>query len=326
MVWITFLLYSSIIILCAIQLAKYGDVLADKTGIGKMFMGVLLIAGVTSLPELFTSINAVQMGYPNLAVGNLLGSNAFNMLLLAVLDILFRNKRILRNAALKHAVSGSLTVFLITITGFFILANIPIHFGPLGLDSLIIMICYIGAMYLVEENISKSADMVMVKGSSVGWMEAIFGFGFAAIGIILVSPYLVSTSENIARITGLGNTFIGTTLMAGVTSMPEMITMIAAVRLGSEDMAIGNLFGSNMFNIFVLAFSDGFYTQGRLLHMINPSMVYILMLGLLLTTMALIGNLARWKRRIAFIELDVVALIVVYFLGMWLLYSNSIAV
>jgi cation:H+ antiporter len=99
--------------------------------------------------------------------------------------------------------------------------------------------------------------------------------------------------------------------------------MITAVKLGSEDMAIGNLFGSNMFNIFSLAFVDFFYPTGRLLEVINPSLSYILMLGLVMTIMALIGNLARSTRRIVFIEVDVLGLIVVYLLGMWLLYVNT---
>lgn len=324
MLWIEFLICALIMIFCATRLAKYADVLADKTGIGKLFMGVLLLAGVTSLPEVFTSINAVQQGYPNLAVGNLLGSNAFNMLLLAVLDLLFRNKRILRNAALKHAVSGSLAVLLMAITGFFILAEIPFRLGPLGLDSLIVMICYLGALYLVEANIPKSEPSPTLDDKRIGWLETILGLGLSAIGIIYVSPFLVTSSQAIAEITGLGNTFVGTTLMAGVTSMPELITMITAVKLGAEDMAIGNLFGSNMFNIFALGMADLFYLDGRLLQVINPEQVYILMLGLVLTSMALIGNLARISRRIVFIEVDVLALIVVYILGMWLLYANSV--
>lgn len=323
MVWLVFIISALVMVLCATRLAKYADILADKTGIGKLFMGVLLLAGVTSLPEVFTSINAVSQGFPNLAAGNLLGSNSFNMLLLAVLDIIFRKKRILRNAALKHAVSGSLAVFLIAITGFFILADVPFQFGPIGLDSLIIMVCYIGALYLVEANIPKGTAGSDSIHSNVGWVETIVGLGVSAFGIIYVSPLLVSASQGVAEITGLGNTFVGTTLMAAVTSMPELITMIAAVRLGSEDMAIGNLFGSNMFNIFALAFVDFFLPSGRLLQVINPSLTYILMLGLVMSCMALIGNLARSTRRIVFIEIDVLGLIVVYLLGMWLLYLNT---
>lgn len=310
-------------VFCATRLAKYADILADKTGIGKLFMGVLLLAGVTSLPEVFTSISAVSQGYPNLAAGNLLGSNAFNMLLLAILDIIFRKKRILRHAALKHAVSGSLAVFLIAIAGFFILADMPFRIGPVGMDSVIIMVCYIGSLYLVEANIQKGGEPSPTAPSEVGWFEVVVGLVVSAFGIIYVSPILVSASQGIAEITGLGNSFIGTTLMAGVTSMPELITMIAAVRLGSEDMAIGNLFGSNMFNIFALAFADFFLPSGRLLEVINPSLSYILMLGLVMTSMALIGNLARSTRRIVFIEVDVLGLIVVYILGMWLLYVNT---
>jgi len=116
MPWVIFIITAALIVLAATQLAKYGDIIATRTNMGGMFIGILLLAGATSLPEVLTSISALQQNAPNLAAGNLLGSNTFNMFLLAIIDISFRNQRILRKAALKHAVTGSLTVFLI---GFF---------------------------------------------------------------------------------------------------------------------------------------------------------------------------------------------------------------
>ena len=77
------------------QLAKYGDVIAARTKLGGMFIGVLLLAGATSLPELLTSINSIAQGSPELSAGNFFGSSAFNMFILALLDVLGRDQRIL---------------------------------------------------------------------------------------------------------------------------------------------------------------------------------------------------------------------------------------
>lgn len=96
MVWLVFSLSAAAIVYTATQLARYGDVLAIRTRLGGMFIGLLLLAGATSLPEVLTSISSIRLNAPNLAAGNLLGSNAFNMLLLAVLDLVHRNTRILR--------------------------------------------------------------------------------------------------------------------------------------------------------------------------------------------------------------------------------------
>jgi cation:H+ antiporter len=135
---------------------------------------------------------------------------------------------------------------------------------------------------------------------------------------------MVSASAEIAEITGLGTTFVGTTLVAIVTSLPEMVTTIAAVRIGADDMAIGNLFGSNLFNMFAIGLTDMFYLQGRFLGIIDPAFLLVGMLGLLMTGMGLIGNLARLERRVLFIELDALALIAIYFAGLWLLYLRGV--
>jgi cation:H+ antiporter len=152
----------------------------------------------------------------------------------------------------------------------------------------------------------------------------LIGFGLAAAGLVVITPYLVSSSATIAEITGLGTTFVGTTLVALVTSLPEMVTTLAALRIGADDMAIGNLFGSNLFNMFALGLTDFFYLQGRFLSVIAPAFLLVGMLGLLMTGMGLIGNLARLERRVLFVELDALVLMITYFLGMWLLYNRGI--
>ncbi len=328
MVWVIFLTSAALIVFAATQLAKYGDVIAVRTRLGGMFIGVLLLAGATSLPEVLTTINSLSQGVPNLAAGNLLGSNLFNMLLLAVLDLLHRKDRILRKAALKHALTGSLTVFLIGLVVFFILADIKVQIGWIGLDSIVIVLAYVVAVRLIQANQSHPAghspeSVEIPEGTPPLW-KGLTGFGLAALGLVIITPWMVRSSAEIAVITGLGATFVGTTLVAIVTSLPELVTTIAAIKLGADDMAIGNLFGSNLFNMFALGLTDVFYLQGRYLGVIDPAFLLVGMLGLLMTGLGLIGNLARLERRVLFIELDALALMMLYFGGLWLLYTRGV--
>jgi cation:H+ antiporter len=326
MVWLVFVLSAAAIVYTATQLARYGDVLAIRTRLGGMFIGLLLLAGVTSLPEVLTSISAINLNAPNLAAGNLLGSNAFNMLLLAVLDLVHRKTRILRRAALKHALSGSLTIFLIGLVLFFMLADIRIQIGWVGLDSLLIIAAYVVAVRLIRSNMDTGGvtEWPIPQGTP-SLLRGAIGFLVSATALVFITPIMVRSSAVIAEMTGLGTTFIGTTLVATVTSLPEMVTTLAAARIGADDMAIGNLFGSNLFNMFAVGLTDVFYTSGRFLAVIDPSFLLVGMLGLLMTGLGLIGNLARLERRVLFIEVDALTLILMYFAGMWLLYSRGLA-
>jgi len=329
MVWLLFIISAAVIVISATQLSRFGDVIAHKTKLGGMFIGVLLLAGATSLPELITSISSAQQGNPNLAAGNLFGSNSLNMMLLAVVDLASQNRRVLRIVALRHALSGSLTIFLMGLAVFFILADFSAQIGWVGLDSIWIILIYIAALYLIEGNnkhlTKKEVELERIIQPVMSLKKGILGYTVAAAVIILITPQLVRLSGEIAVITGLGNTFIGTTLLAFVTSLPELVTTIAAIKIGADDMAVGNLFGSNLFNMFALGFVDLFYIEGRFLHAIDPSFIIVGMLGLLMTGLALIGNLIKIEKWLWFIEIDALILIIVYFLGLWLLYSRSIA-
>jgi cation:H+ antiporter len=331
MTWLIFIGSSVSIVLAAIKLAEYGDVIAVRTRLGGMFVGALLLAGATSLPELVTAISSIQQTVPNLAAGNFFGSNMFNMLLLAVLDMIFFQARILRRVAFTHALTAALAVSLGGLVVFFLLADIDWKIGWVGVDSLVVMLVYIGGVRLIQTQGGRSGAAIepaagAVPGHVMSLRRALFGFGAATAVLILVVPFLVSSSAEIARITGLGTGFVGMVLVASVTSLPELVSALAAIRLGAFDMAVGNLFGSNIFNMFALALVDVFYAQGRFLGAIDPAFALAGLLGLLLTSLGLIGNLARLERRFVFVELDALLLIIVYLAGLYFLYLRGIGV
>ncbi len=328
MTWATFFISAVVLVLASIKLAEYGDAISYRTKLGGMFIGTLLIAGATSLPEFLASINSLQQGVIGLAAGNMLGSNMFNMALVGLLGLIFYKQRVLRRVAMRHTLTASLATTLVGLATFFILADIDIQIGWVGLDSLLLIGAYIGGVWLIRHNDPPGHSMGEVESEDDTGIptlkRALIGFALATGVLILVSPYLVRSSADIAEITGLGTGFVGTALLALITSLPELIAVITAARLGAYDLALGNLFGSNIFNMFALGFTDVFYTQGRFLGAIDPKFALTGLLGLLLTCMGLIGNQARLERRIWLVEIDALLLVLGYIVGLWMLYSWGI--
>lgn len=329
MVWLQFLGSAVLTIAAAIKLAQYGDVIAVRTRLGGMFIGTLLLAGATSLPELLTTINSLDQGVPNMAAGSIFGSNMFNMFMLSLISLSAPGARILRRVANAHALTAGLAILLIGISVFAILAEIDVMVGWIGWDSLLLMLTYLVGIRLIQNsNTGTTApeQLLEVPTEIPGLWYAAIGFAIATAVLVVITPWLVSSGVAISEITGLSTGFVGALLLAIVTSLPELVTTGTAVRFGAYDLAVGNLFGSNIFNMFALGLTDIFYTQGRFLGVIDPAFAMVGMLGLLLTGLGLIGNLARLDRRLLFVEFDALLILVVYILGIWLLYARGIGV
>ncbi len=323
MVWVQFLISAAVIVIAGVKLAEYGDVIAYRTRLGGMFIGTLLIAAATSLPELLTMINAILQGHANLTAGDLFGSSMFNMFLLGLLGLVFFRVRVLRRVAMRHALTASLAVLLTGMAVLFILGGVNLRIGWLGVDSLLIMAAYIGGLWLIRTNSGGSTDTSEEELTELPTLRhAAIGFALAALVLVLVTPWMVRSSSQIAELTGLGSGFIGLLMVATVTSLPELVATFAAARIGAYDMAVGNLFGSNVFNMFALSLADLIYVQGRFLGAINPAFALAGMLALLLTTLGLVGNLAQVQRRIWIVEFDAALILLVYLGGIWLLYTR----
>ena len=330
-VWVTFVVAAALIVVSAMQLAKYGDVIAARTKLGGMFIGVLLLAGATSLPELLTSINSINIGSPELSAGNFFGSSAFNMFILAILDVLGGNQRILRTSQGRHLVSGGFAVFISTLVLFCLVANpiltkLNFSIGWVGVDSIIIMLFYVMAIYMIQqsEQDAVSTEMTEEELAEIPSLKVgLIGFAAAAVVLGLVCPFMVRAAERISEVTGLGTSFVGSSLVALVTSLPEMVTSISAISIGAADMALGNLFGSNMFNMFGIGVADLFYTKGRFLSTVDNSFVVVGMLGVLLTSFGLLGNIVKFRRIGKIMDVDSAIMTIMYFCGMYILFVMS---
>lgn len=322
---IEFLISSAIMVLAAYKLAEHADVIALRTGLGRLFIGTLLLAAGTSLPEFLTTINSLNLSVPDLAAGNIFGSNMLNIALIGVFDLLFWRAGILRRTAGKHVLTAGLCVLLSTLSVFFVQASLPARIGWLGIDSILLVVVYVVSVYFLHlHSIGSGPSEDEIERAGVPTMlSAVIGFTLSAVLLIMVTPWMVETAVAIAETTGIGTGFVGTTLVSLVTSMPEIVTCLVAIRLGAYDLAVGNLMGSVMFNIFSLGLTDVFYTKGLFLTDIDPIFGMVGLLSLILTSMALLSNSMN-RRHLRLRHLDGILIVLVYMLGVYFVFKRGL--
>lgn len=328
LLWFGFIVCTLAIVYSGARLSKYGDIIAEKTGLGRAWIGVVLMASVTSLPELVTGISSVTYaGVPDIAVGDVLGSCVFNMLILAILDAVHRPMPISTKAHQGHVLSAAFGLLLLSIVcvSMFLKENIfPI--GWLGPYSFLFIVIYLIAMRLVfsyekrkiTEFLKEVAEELQYK--DVSMRTAVIQYGINAGIVIIAAIFLPKIGEGIAAATGLGQTFVGNILIAISTSLPEVVVSVAAVRMGAVDMAIGNLFGSNVFNIFILALDDIFFLKGPLLSYASPNHIISAMSAIAMTTIAIIGLTYRAEKKKLFVAWDSTGILMVYIANLLLLF------
>ena len=333
MTWIIFVVSATVIVIAGIKLTQHGDQIAELTGLGRLWIGTVLMAAATSLPEVFTDVSAALLDAPDLAVGDLFGSSLANMLILGIIDQAHRKQRIWQQAAFGHILVASLAMALTGLAGLFILLRANVVHGGVGIDSVLLLTIYVLGMRLVfrqenarhsererEKVVESEAAPDLLRDTHAGLRRAGIGFGVAALVLLVAAPLLASSAKGIAEQTGISTTYMGTSLVAIATSLPELVTSFAAVRLGAFDLAVGNLFGSNAFNMAVLFFVDVAYQKGPLLSVVSPMHVMAALWGILLMNIGLMGIIYRAEKRFFLIEPDSFLMIVGYVIGMWLLF------
>jgi len=270
MIWIEFMVCAALIFWAGSLLSKYGDVIAEKTGLGRAWVGAILIAGVTSLPELASGVSAVAwLNEPNLAAGAVLGSCLFNLALIALIDLAYQPGRVLAQAQEVHILSGGLGVLMLGIVAMGVLIGPALNgVGILGISvlSIVLLVLYAVGGKMIAGLEKERIGEVLEKQAEQGGYEYISArkayivFVINAIAVIGLGIWLASIGDRLAATTGLSRSFVGNLFLALSTSLPEIAASLAAIRLGAVDLAIGNVLGSNLFNIllfFVYDLADG---------------------------------------------------------------------
>ena len=323
MVWVEFIVCAALIIVTGTLVSKYGDIIAEKTGLGRAWIGAILIAGITSLPELASGISAVAwLKVPNLAAGAVLGSCLFNLMLIAVMDLTYQPGRVLAKAQDVHILSAGLGVLLLGLVAMGVLIGPVLNgFGILGVSLLSVAIAVLYALggkmiaglekERVGEVLAQEAKELNYADISKG--RAMFVFAASGVAVIVLGIWLASIGDRLADTTGLSRSFVGNLFLAASTSLPEIAASLAAVRLGAIDLAIGNVLGSNLFNVLLLSVYDIADGRANFWASLNNANGFAAVMTMMMTGVVIISLMYRASPRTpSRISWDGVALIMMY--------------
>jgi len=333
LVWFKFLLCVAIILFAGTKLARYGDAIAEKTGLGRIWIGLVLLATITTMPEMVTGVSsAALVGLPDLALGTLFGSCLFNLTILALLDILYRPAPILSQVSLRHIASAGMGILLIAIAAGSIFVGERFSgfaLGWVGIPSIVIIILYlVGArqMFRFErEHQLTSLQAAPLQYEKIPTRTAYLRFTLAALAVIGAGIWLAFVGDEIAETTGWSASFVGTLFLAITTSMPELAVSVAALRLGAIDMAVAGILGANMLDMVAIIWVDLFYTPGPILAMVSGAHLITAMVVVVMSLLVIIGLRFQQQRK-TFIVISWYgpALVGLYIFGTYALFISGV--
>jgi cation:H+ antiporter len=308
-------------------LTKYADIISRLTGLSRSWIGLVLLATATSLPELITGVSAVAVAdLPNIAVGDALGSCIFNLVMLVLLDAFSRGEPIYRRVDQGHVLTAGFGVILIGSAGAFILLSqdrLSFDFWHVSGYTPFIIVIYLVAMRaaFTYECRGKPPRQLLDEEAGVTLAAALRRYAAAAAVVIAAGTWLPFVGQEIAEQMGWNTTFVGTLFIAAATSVPELVVTISALRLNAVDMAIGNLLGSNLFDMLILAVDDLAFTKGSLLHAASPSNAVTAFAAVIMSGIFIVAVLYRPETRVrGTIGWVSLALLAVYLLSAYAIY------
>lgn len=332
LLWLIFLGCTLAILYSGTKLSKYGDIIAEKSGLGRVWIGVILIASITSLPELVTGLSSVIIfKTPDIAAGNVLGSCVFNMLILALLDISDKLSPISSRVQQGHTLSAGFGILLLCIVAVNIFLSTTrtgmfTTLGWTGLYTPLIILFYLIAMRLIfsyEKRIIAAfikESVEELKYEKIPKKDVYINFSIHALVVVIAALFLPGIGKEIAEKTGLGQSFVGNIFIAISTTIPELVVSISALKIGAGDMAIGNLFGSNIFNIAILAIDDIFFIEGPLFSFVESTHIVPAISAIIMMTIAIIGLTYRASKKQLFLAWDAIGIVAVYIFNLIVLY------
>lgn len=307
------------------KLSFYGDLIAIKTGITKAMIGFFLMAAVTSLPELMVGISSSTIVVSaDFAVGDILGSCAFNLLILSIMDGYPNQKQsLLAIVSQSHILAASMGVFLFALVGLGIYLDKDFQLLPfIGLNSIIFVVIFFIAMRIMF-NYQRSQPAVVheeVKGVDFTLKQILIRYSIFALITVGAALFLPYFAEGLAEQTGMERSFVGTLFLAISTSFPEIAVSIAAIRMNSVDLAVGNILGSNIFNIFILFIDDLFYTKGSLLADASNNHLVSVFSIIMMSAVVIVAIAYRHNSKKYFLSFDTYLILLIYLASISILY------
>jgi len=335
LIWLQFAVCAVLIGAAGYQLSRSGDAIAQRTGLSGSWIGLALLATVTSLPELATGITSVTIAQaPNLAVGDALGSCVVNLVFLVVIDLFFRQEPVWQRASQGHVLAGAFGVVML---GFTLVSLLMSQVIPspgkvvaaasaqlnIGLISPVLLVLYLVTMRTVfaYERDHAVPPATELEADLPELRTAIIRFTVAACVVAGAGMWLPFVATDLAHAMAWNKSFVGSLFVAMATSLPELAVTLSALRMGALDMAIGNLLGRNLFNVLIIAVDDLFYRPGVLLASVSPVHAVTAASAITMTGLTLVGLFfrpsSRVLRAVGWISLGLMAM---YLLNTYVLY------
>jgi cation:H+ antiporter len=321
-----FAICASVIVFAGVRLSRYGDVIAEKSGAGGTWVGLTLLAAVTSLPELVSGASGILLfDVPDIAVGNALGACLFDLLILALLDAMHPVPLSARIHQGHVLAAGFAVINLGVVAASFIAGPRAPSFGWIGLSSAGLVALYGLAIRTIlrferlrlEARLDQIAEELRHRDLPLS--RALWLFVLNAVLLVLAATLLPGLAERLADVADLSESFVGSLFMAVSTSLPEVVVSVTAVRLGAIDMAAANLFGSILFNSTLLAFDDLLYLDGPLGSAVSTSHVTTIVGAIIMTGIAIVGFTVRARVKRYRLSWDAIGMVTVYVLTLTLL-------
>lgn len=335
---ITLLMISALVIGAAgTRLVRIADRLADMTGIGEALTGAVLLGALTSLSGIVTSVTAAWEGYPRLAISNAIGGIAAQTAFLAVADMVYRKANLEHAAAsLTNVVNGCLLLAFLSLILFAGLAPPVTLWAIHPVTPLLFVLYMLGVrmtsrverhpMWGPEETADTRLDVPQEPRRGAASVARL-ALAALVLGVVVsAAGWLVGRAGiELVNRAGLSEGIVGMLITAVATSVPELVTTIAAVRRGALTLAVGGILGGNTFDVLFAAFSDVAYREGSIYHAMSNDEYYIGILTILMTAVLLLGLLQRERHGFANIGFESVLLLVLYAGGALILIQGPAA-
>ena len=303
-------------------LTRSADVIASKTGWGRVWVGALLLGIATSLPELATAAAAAHMGAANLAAGNVFGANMLNISKLSLLMLVLAGPSVFKELSSQQIWGVLLALSLTTIATLFSMFGLGLKWTVVSPASVILIVVYVVGSRIVFKRSTKIASIEvshLSKSNSRAWTI----FLFSSLLIFISSPFLAYSAKEIAANLQIANSFMGVISVAFVTSIPELVVVGTALRIRAPDLAFALIYGTNAFNIVALAIADFFFVGSSMFANLDNGSVMAGLFAIILTSLGLTQFLMRHYKSTSVQTFTTTCIVLTWGFGILLVFFQS---
>ncbi len=260
LIYLVYLVLALLVIGFSVKAANYVELIDKKTNISGAFIGGVILAAITSLPEFFTSVSAALiLGNSELVLGNILGSNIFNLAVMAIVIVAFIDGFVKSKISLNH----NLTLIFVLISS--LILFFPVYFKNdisilnFSVVSLIIIVFYIISLKFMAGDGNEDSSPDEKDNCKLSLRQISIRFVLVSIGLVVSSIFITYVTDMISIKLDLASSLSGALFLGIATSLPEVTSVIALARKMKFDLAVGNIIGSNMFNLLIVSIVDVLY-------------------------------------------------------------------